>query len=215
MLAGTRLAGRRFAVIRELMDPLDPAVAAHFDAVCAQLTALGAVRVDVSAPSAIAANIASEVIIESEAAVFHERNLREPARLQLLDPLIPYYLNCGRLYLATDYVKAQRLRSQLQAELNAIFERADVIAAPMDPALTAPLDGVATIRGRSYEWFELGTVNLANLTGVPALSVPSGFTPDGLPIGLQLIGPAFEEGRLLAFAHAWERAAPTTRRPPE
>jgi aspartyl-tRNA(Asn)/glutamyl-tRNA(Gln) amidotransferase subunit A len=215
LLADTGLAGRRFAVVRELMDPLEPAVATHFAAVCAQLTALGAVRVDASVPSALAANVASEVIIESEAAVFHERNLREPPRRQLLDPLIPYYLNCGRLYLATDYVKAQRLRSQLQSELDAVFERADVIVAPMDPALTAPLDGAVTVLGRSYEWFELGTVNLANLTGAPALSVPSGFTPDGLPIGLQLIGSAFEEGPLLAFAHAWEGAVPTTRRPPD
>jgi aspartyl-tRNA(Asn)/glutamyl-tRNA(Gln) amidotransferase subunit A len=211
----TSLTGRRFAVVREMVELLDPAIAAHFDGVCAQLTTLGAVRVDASMPSAIAANIASEVIIESEAAVFHERNLRDPERRQLLDPLISYYLNAGRLYLATDYVKAQRLRSQLQAELNAVFGQADVIAAPSDPALTPSLDGAVTVSGRSYEWFELGTVNLANLTGAPALSVPCGFTPDGLPIGLQLIGPAFEEGSLLAFAHAWESAVPMTRRPPE
>jgi aspartyl-tRNA(Asn)/glutamyl-tRNA(Gln) amidotransferase subunit A len=183
--------------------------------VCARLTELGAVRVDASMPSATAANVCSEVIIESEAAVLHERNLQDPARRQLLDPLVSFYLNSGRLYLATDYVKAQRVRSQLQAELNAVLARADVIAAPMDPAPTTPLDGAMTIRGRSYEWFEVGTVNLASLTGAPAISVPCGFTPDGMPIGLQLIGPAFEEASLLGFAHAWETAAPMDRRPPE
>ena len=63
-------------------------------------------------------------------------------------------------------------------------------------------------------WFEYGTVNLGNLTGAPALSVPCGFTPDGLPVGLQLFGRAFDEARVLSFAHAYEQSTDWHRRRP-
>jgi aspartyl-tRNA(Asn)/glutamyl-tRNA(Gln) amidotransferase subunit A len=63
-------------------------------------------------------------------------------------------------------------------------------------------------------WFEYGTVNLGNLTGAPALSVPCGFTPDGMPVGLQLYGRAFGEEGLLAFGHAYEQATDWHRRRP-
>ena len=54
-------------------------------------------------------------------------------------------------------------------------------------------------------WFEFGTVNLGNLTGAPALSLPCGFTPDGMPVGLQLFGRAFDEARVLSFAFGTSR----------
>jgi aspartyl-tRNA(Asn)/glutamyl-tRNA(Gln) amidotransferase subunit A len=54
----------------------------------------------------------------------------------------------------------------------------------------------------------------ANLAGVPAISVPCGFTPEGLPVGLQLIGAVTDEHLLLQIAAAFERAHPQTRRPP-
>ena len=68
--------------------------------------------------------------------------------------------------------------------------------------------------GRELMWFEYGTVNLGNLTGAPALSVPCGFTPDGLPVGLQLFGRAFDEAGVLSFAHAYEQSTDWHRRRP-
>jgi aspartyl-tRNA(Asn)/glutamyl-tRNA(Gln) amidotransferase subunit A len=209
------LRGRRFAVARELVEPIEPAVRAVFEAALDRLTALGAERVEASLPHVAAMNIACEVLIGSEAAVFHEENLRSPERRALMDPVVRMYATSGRFYLASDYVKAQRLRLVLQAELDAALKDADVLLCPADPTLTPKVGEASRLEGRERMWFEYGTVNLGNLTGAPALSMPCGFTPDGLPVGLQLYGRAFDEATLLAFAQGYELGSDWhTRRPP-
>jgi aspartyl-tRNA(Asn)/glutamyl-tRNA(Gln) amidotransferase subunit A len=212
--AGTSLAGRRFAVAPELMKPVEPEVEAVIGTALEKLEALGARRVTASLPSAAAMNIATEVLIGAEAAVFHEENLRHSERREKLDPAVRLYTTSGRFYLATDYVKAQRLRWQLQAELEAALTDADVLVCPSDPTLTPKVGEAARLAGRERMWFEYGTVNLGNLTGAPALSLPCGFTPDGLPVGLQLYGRAFDEARLLSFARVYEQSADGQRRRP-
>ena len=211
-LGSGTLPGRRFVVAPELLEGTDPAVRAVFEKALQQLEKQGARRTDVSLPSVPAMNIATEVLIGAEAAVFHEERLRHAERRDLLDPAVRLYTTSGRFYLATDYVKAQRLRLQLQAELQEALGDADVLVCPSDPTLT-PKVGEAPRRGdRELMWFEFGTVNLGNLTGAPALSVPCGFTPDGMPVGLQLFGQPFDEVRVLAFGHAYEQAAGWHRR---
>jgi len=83
--------------------------------------------------------------------------------------------------------------------------KADVLVCPSDPTLTPKVGEAARLAGRERMWFEYGTVNLGNLTGAPAISIPCGFTPDGMPVGLQLYGRAFDEATVLSFAHAYER----------
>jgi aspartyl-tRNA(Asn)/glutamyl-tRNA(Gln) amidotransferase subunit A len=111
-------------------------------------------------------------------------------------------------------VKAQRLRWQLQAELASALAAADVLVCPSDPTLTPEVGAAARLAGRERMWFEYGTVNLGNLTGAPAISIPCGFTPDKMPVGLQLYGRAFDEVTVLSFAHAYERATDWHRRRP-
>ena len=178
---------------------------AVFEAALERLESLGARRTDVALPSAAAANICSEIIIGSEAAAFHEENLKRPERRALMDPAVRMYATCGRVYLAADYVKAQRLRSQLQAELEAALRQADVLLCPSEPTLTPKLGEAPKLQGRELMWFEYGTVNLGNLTGAPALSLPCGFTADGMPVGLQVYGRVFDEAGVLAFGHAYEQ----------
>jgi aspartyl-tRNA(Asn)/glutamyl-tRNA(Gln) amidotransferase subunit A len=214
LLATPSLAGRRFAVAPELLEPTDSQVRAVFDEAVRTLESLGARRVATSLPSAGAMNIATEILIGAEAAAYHEENLRRAERRELLDPAVRLYTTSGRFYLATDYVKAKRLRLQLQAELEASLAEADVLVCPTDPTLTPKIGEAARLGGRELMWFEYGTVNLGNLTGAPALSVPCGFTTDGLPVGLQLYGRAFGEAGLLAFGHAYEQATDWHRRRP-
>jgi aspartyl-tRNA(Asn)/glutamyl-tRNA(Gln) amidotransferase subunit A len=208
------LAGRRFAVARQLLDPLEPEVRTVFEAALGQLESLGARSAAASLPSVPAMNIACEVLIGAEAAVYHEQNLRHKERRALIDPAVRMYATSGRFYMATDYVKAQRLRLQLQAELEGALAEADVLVCPSDPTLTPKVGEAARLAGRERMWFEYGTVNLGNLTGAPAISIPCGFTPDGMPVGLQLYGRAFDEATVLSFAHAYERTTDWHRRRP-
>jgi aspartyl-tRNA(Asn)/glutamyl-tRNA(Gln) amidotransferase subunit A len=208
------LSGRRFAVAPELLAGTDPEVQAVFDGAVRTLESQGARQVAASLPSVRAMNIACEVLIGAEAAVFHEENLRRAERRELMDPAVRMYATSGRFYLATDYVKAQRLRLQLQAELEAALAEADVLVCPTDPTLTPNVGDAARLAGRERMWFEYGTVNLGNLTGAPALSLPCGFTADGMPVGLQLYGRAFAEEAVLAFGQGYEQATEWHRRRP-
>jgi aspartyl-tRNA(Asn)/glutamyl-tRNA(Gln) amidotransferase subunit A len=85
---------------------------------------------------------------------------------------------------------------------------------PTDPTLVPKVGEASRLNGREMMWFEYGTVNLGNLTGAPALSVPCGFTPDGLPVGLQLYGRAFDEALLLSFGFGYESGTEWHRRHP-
>jgi aspartyl-tRNA(Asn)/glutamyl-tRNA(Gln) amidotransferase subunit A len=213
-LGAATLPGRRYAIAPELLEQVDPDVLAVFEAALGRIETLGARRVDVALPSAAAANICSEIIIGSEAAAFHEENLKRPERRELLDPAVRMYATCGRVYLAADYVKAQRLRARLQAELAAAQGQADVLLCPSEPTLTPKLGEAPRLQGRELMWFEYGTVNLGNLTGAPALSLPCGFSADGMPVGLQVYGRVFDEASVLGFAHAYEQGTDWRRRRP-
>jgi aspartyl-tRNA(Asn)/glutamyl-tRNA(Gln) amidotransferase subunit A len=200
------LRGKSFAVAPELMEPCEPEVLAAIDEAIRHLESEGARRSDASLPHAAAANIADELIIGTEAAVYHEQNMATPEKRALMDPAVRLYVTAGRTYLATDYVKAQRLRLLLQTELTAALEGADVLICPADPTLAAKLGEPARLLGREVRWFEYGTVNLGNLTGYPSLVLPCGFDSRGVPIGLQIYGRPFEEERVLAFAGGYEQS---------
>ena len=102
-----------------------------------------------------------------------------------------------------------------QCLADAALADADVLVCPADPTLAPKVGEASRLGGRERMWFEYGTVNLGNLTGAPALSLPCGFTPDRLPVGLQLYGRAFDEATLLAFAQGYELGTEWhARRPP-
>ena len=116
-----------------------------------------------------------------------------------------YALSAG--YYDAYYRRAQRVRSLIRRDYDRAFDAAgpgvDVIAMPTTPATAFRLgehlqDPLAMYLGDVF------TVS-ANLTGLPAISVPAGFTAARLPIGLQLVGRAFGEATLLRLAHAYER----------
>jgi aspartyl-tRNA(Asn)/glutamyl-tRNA(Gln) amidotransferase subunit A len=214
LLESRSLRGKTFAVAIELLQSTDPEVLGIVDEALRHLEREGARRVDVSIPNAPAANIADEIIIGAEAAVYHQENMGSEEKRLLVDPAVRLYVNSGRLYLATDYVKAQRLRGQLQREFFAALEGADVLVCPSDPTLAPKLGAAPQLDGKDLRWFEYGTVNLGNLTGFPAISIPGGFDRRGIPIGLQIYGRPFEEDRVFAFAHGYEQSTEWHRKRP-
>ena len=208
------LSGRRFAVAAELLEPTDPQVRTVFDDTLRTLESLGARRVAVSLPSASAMNIATEILIGAEAAVYHEENLRRAERREQIDPAVRMYATSGRFYLATDYVKAQRLRLQLQAELEAALAEADVLVCPTDPTLTPKIGDAPRLAGRELMWFEYGTVNLGNLTGAPGAFRSLRLHRRRDARRAPALRACVRRAGLLAFGHAYEQATDWHRRRP-
>jgi Asp-tRNA(Asn)/Glu-tRNA(Gln) amidotransferase A subunit family amidase len=103
------------------------------------------------------------------------------------------------------------------AGLRAVLENVDVLALPTCP-IGAPAIGAETVEVAGVEmqtFFAMASRTAPfNAAGVPALSVPCGFTPDGLPIGLQLVGRPFDEPAVLRAGHAYEQATEWHRRAP-
>ncbi len=167
---------------------------------------LGARIVPVHVPDIAAINTVGRVILLSEASAIMEPYLADRGKfgadvLALLDQ--------GRLLSAMDYINAQRVRRVLRDEFRRIWRDVDVLFTPTTPT-TAPGIGDTLIEIDGVpEDVRLATTRLVrgiNVLGVPALSLPCGLDRRGLPIGLQIVAPAFEELMLLRVGAALEDA---------
>ena len=120
-----------------------------------------------------------------------------------------YALSAG--YYDAYYGKAQKVRTLVQRDFQKAFERVDVIVAPTTPSVAFKMGERAD--PLSMYLNDVFTIPV-NLAGLPGLSVPAGFTKSGLPIGLQVIGKAFDEATLLRTAKAYEAATTWRERKP-
>jgi len=121
-----------------------------------------------------------------------------------------YVLSAG--YYDAYYGQAQKVRTLVRRDFERALERVDLIVAPTTP-------GVAFKMGEKEDPLQMYLNDVftipTNLAGLPGVSIPGGFTQTGLPIGLQLIGRAFDEATLLRAAHAYQQATSWhKRRPP-
>jgi aspartyl-tRNA(Asn)/glutamyl-tRNA(Gln) amidotransferase subunit A len=112
-----------------------------------------------------------------------------------------YVLSAG--YYDAYYLKAQQVRTLILRDYDRAFERVDVVAMPTSPTAAFKIGERVTDPLQMYLG-DVFTVS-ANLAGLPALSLPCGFTTDGLPIGLQLTGRQFDEATVLRIADGYER----------
>ncbi len=113
-----------------------------------------------------------------------------------------YALSAG--YYDAYYLKAQKVRTLIKADFDAAFEQVDAIVAPTSPT-TAFRIGEKVDDPLQMYLSDVFTLSV-NLAGICGISVPCGFDGQGLPIGMQIMGPAFGEGRVLRVAHAYEQA---------
>jgi aspartyl-tRNA(Asn)/glutamyl-tRNA(Gln) amidotransferase subunit A len=121
-----------------------------------------------------------------------------------------YVLSAG--YYDAYYLKAQRVRQLISADFTRAFQDVDVLMGPTTPTPAFAI-GAKTADPITMYLNDIYTIG-ANLAGLPAVSIPCGFVRD-LPVGLQIVGPHFSEARILAAAHALQRATDWhTRRPP-
>lgn len=120
-----------------------------------------------------------------------------------------YVLSAG--YYDAYYLKAQKVRTLLRQDFASAFEKCDAVLTPTTPT-PAFLFGEKVDDPLAMYLNDIYTVT-ANLAGIPGISVPCGLSSDGLPIGLQLLGPNWSEARLLHLAHAYQTAHPLNAQP--
>ncbi|MGH2399454.1 MAG: amidase [bacterium] len=197
-------------------ERLDPEVARVAAAAVETLRTLVAGVRDVEVPYASYAGSAVSIILSVEATAFHEQHLRTHPADYGED--VRTRLERGFFLNATDYIAALRAQGFLHQEFLRAFEEADVLVMPTTQAPAAPIDddpssASATSLAMSVELTRF--TNPFNLTGLPALSLPCGFTKQGLPVGLQIVGRPHEDALVLRFGEAYEAATEWhSRRPP-
>ncbi len=227
------LRGVRLGLPKEyLMDGIDPQIRAAIEAAVAKFSSLGAEILEVSLPHTDFAIDAYYIIATAEASTNLARfdgvryGYRAENPLSLLDHygrtraegfgaevkrriiLGTYVLSSG--YYDAYYLRAQKMRALIRQDFARAFEKVDALISPTTPEPAFRLGERSTDPLRMY-LADIFT-NAANLAGICAISIPCGFarTAEGgeLPIGLQILGQAFEEVRILQIAHAYEQSTP-------
>ena len=205
---GARLDGIRLGWPRNFFfDRLDRSVDEAIHAMAAKAQRLGASIVPVDLPDMAAINAVGRIILMSEASALFEKHLHQ--RDQFGDD-VRTLLDQGRFLSAADYINAQRLRRGMQRDFAHAVREVDALLTPTAPT-GAPRIGAATINIDGHEedarMASTRLVRAMNVLSVPALSIPAGMTPEGLPIGLQIVARPFAEKLLLQVACALENAA--------
>jgi aspartyl-tRNA(Asn)/glutamyl-tRNA(Gln) amidotransferase subunit A len=198
-------------VRRPYFDNLDPDIEAAVNTAIKELRIITASAQEVELPYAnLLLTIAS-----AEAYAFHKPYFSETP--QLYQAMTRHRLQHAAGISAADYINARRDMERLRSQADSAFANVDLLVTPttaitpitveagyLDPPL--PPDGTPV---------EFRNTHMFDVLGLPAISVPCGFTHDGMPIGLQIAGPKFGESRVLALAHAYQQITDWhTRSPP-
>lgn len=204
VLAAAEVLRSRGAAVEYCPLPeLEQAVAAYYVLACAQ------------ASSNLARYDGIRYGLAADGQSVEERMLR--SRSRGFGPEVKSRIMLGTFVLSRGYYdryykKALAAREQLKSAFHRLFERYDLLLTPVMPDTAPPLGISLSDPARMY-LSDVYTV-CANLTGLPALTMPCGLE-DGLPVGVQLMGPALTEGRLLNAAVAYQRDTDWHRRRPE
>jgi aspartyl-tRNA(Asn)/glutamyl-tRNA(Gln) amidotransferase subunit A len=227
--------GVRIGVPRRLTaEGVDPGVHAAYLAALDRLADRGAALVDVELPHADAAIPTYYLVATAEASSNLARydgvryglraagardlqQMYDRTRDQGFGPEVKRRIMLGTYVLSAGYYdayyrKALQVRTLIRRDYEQAFERVDVVALPTSPTPAFRIGERVKDPLQMY-LIDVFTVS-ANLAGLPAVSVPCGFSPEGLPFGLQLTGRAFDEAMVLRVADAYERHGGGERRRP-
>ena len=195
---GRRRTLRRVGVVTDFVAGCDPGIREAVEAALSTLRLRGCELVPIASPQFDEmADILASVVI-ADAAAFHRDRLAEQAHG--IGALVRQRIAAGLTMQATDYARALRRLEAFRVTMRAVFEEVDLLVCPTVPVTPPPIDDVAdgvlaTRRLTRYCW-------IAPAAGLPALTVPCGIGPLGVPVGLQLIGPRHTDAALLEFAAA-------------
>jgi aspartyl-tRNA(Asn)/glutamyl-tRNA(Gln) amidotransferase subunit A len=208
--------GLRVGLLRGFfLESATPEVRAAVESAARALERAGAIVDEVALPAVAHVPAASYAVVASEALAYHTGWLK--ARAADYDPEVRRRLQLGAFVTGVHYVRGQQARALIRDEIDAALARRDVLLAPATP-LTAPrLDERQTTLGDGPSDVRSALIRLTrpfNCSGHPACAVPCGFSAEGLPIGMQLVGRAFDEATVLRAADAYQHLTDWhTRRP--
>ena len=214
----TELTGLRVAWAPDLGGrvTVDPAVTEVLASSAGVFESLGAVVEDACPDLSGADEVFGTLRAWLFESAFGETCRRSPDRVK---ESIRWNAELGAKLTGPDLARAEQLHTKLYERVVAFFDRYDVLLAPTTQVLPFPVEveyptEIAGVHQDDYlEWMRSCT--LISATGCPALSVPGGFTPDGLPVGLQVIGAPRADRRVLEAGHAFEQATGFGLRRPE
>lgn len=196
----------RIGLCRYYFRELDPAIERAIAEAIALFERAGHRLVDVEIAGLTEAHAASGVITGAEAYAYHEEHLRE--RPDGFGPLVRGRLERAASLTAVQLVRAERTRREIRVAFASAFDVVDCLIGATVPAFP-PRIGETTVRHGDREEPVLEAFTRLNspqnMAGIPALVLPCGFGPDGLPVGLQLIAAAGREDVLLALGAEYQR----------
>jgi aspartyl-tRNA(Asn)/glutamyl-tRNA(Gln) amidotransferase subunit A len=155
------------------------------------------------------AALANKTMTQSDGAAVHRDRLREHPELFGED--IRKRLEEGAKTSSTDYILARRAQTEIKKKFEQFFESYDLLLIPSTPIPAPPVEGLDAIEQAARLTRFTAPFNLA---GLPALSIPCGFTKEGLPIGLQIVSRAWADSKVLNAGHAFEQATEWHRQVP-
>jgi Asp-tRNA(Asn)/Glu-tRNA(Gln) amidotransferase A subunit family amidase len=204
-LAKTDLSGVKLGICTPWFEDAEPGIVQACAAMLEGLKEAGCRIEEVELPDLGLLRTVHTVIIVSEMAAAHLHHFKRNRKSYAHDVRLNLEL-AGRLK-ASDYVHAQRLRVALCQQFDAVMRRVSGIVSPATGCTAKPIRGKALRTGESY-LEQTDTImrfaRPANITGLPAISFPAGYDSDGLPVGFQVMGRAFDEAALLRIAAAAE-----------
>lgn len=173
-----------------------------------QLESMGAKVELIKIPSLKYSEYAEYMTFMGESALIHKENFK--LRPNDFGKDVQFSLKLANLTSAVDYLQAQQVRRMMAKDFTNAFKKVDVMISPTLPAV-APNIGDDTVminnRKQSLTNNMIRLTSPANLVGLPAISIPCGLS-EGLPVGLQIMGPAFKEEVILNAAYAYEKVTP-------
>jgi aspartyl-tRNA(Asn)/glutamyl-tRNA(Gln) amidotransferase subunit A len=216
---GSELRGLRLGIpTNYYFDLLDPEVETAVRRAIDHLEALGVATKAVTLPSLRYAGALRAASL-ADSLVTHEPYLA--THRQDYGPDVLYRTLAGQFVLGRDYSKALKVQRLIKDEHARVLQEVDVLVTPTAPIAAPRIDApTVALGGAEYRVRGPGSgllarcTNPSNATGLPAITVPCGFSRAGLPIGVQFIGRPFDEARLLQVAYAYEEVSPSRGRRP-
>ncbi|MCA1899582.1 MAG: amidase [Chloroflexi bacterium] len=173
------------------------------------LSQMGALVSEVNVDFLKDAALANSLITQADGAAFHRERMKEHPDWFGAD--IRQRLETGAAFTSTEYILARRTQAEARRQCEVLLNLYDTLLLPSTPIAAPVLEGEDAVeRARLLTRFTAPF----NLTGLPALSVPCGFTKEGLPIGLQIVSRAWNEAGVLRAGYAFEQATEWHKRKP-